>query len=122
MDTDTLHSALLSIALIANKLHSTREALGENETSAPIQEVLAHAESDLKVSKAIIAAEIGLDLCGECWPPEVLITDLGHVLRCPECNTLSVSAERKKHPSSAKIQLGLWQESVSALAPMVVQR
>ena len=112
-DRDALHSALISIAMIANKLHATRKALPEGCLERPALEVLAHAESDLKVAKALIASEMGFDLCEACWPPEILIPDFGKVQRCPQCETLSVGAYHKDKVMIGQRQTALWEESLA---------
>jgi len=90
MDIDALHSALLSIALVSEKLRSTRKSLSasKRETIA-MSEFFNDVEGDLGFAKATLAGELGFDLCPQCWPPELLVTDLSGRVNCPVCGQVS---------------------------------
>jgi len=86
MDIDALHSTLLSIALISEKLRSAREDLAAPDGTRPaLGEFLDEMESDLRVAKATLAGELGFSLCPNCWPPELVAIDLDGQVNCPVC-------------------------------------
>jgi hypothetical protein len=90
MDIDALHSALLSITLVSEKLRSARETLPAMEDPpADLVRFLYEAESDLRIAKATLAGELGFSLCPHCWPPELVATDLDGRLNCPVCGQVS---------------------------------
>jgi hypothetical protein len=77
MDIDALHSTLLSIALISEKLRSAREDLAAPDGTRPaLGKFLDEVESDLRVAKATLAGELGFSLCPNCWPPVLVAIDL----------------------------------------------
>ena len=87
MDIDALHSALLSITLVTDKLRLTREYLPPANDA--LAKSLQEAETDLLVAKATLAGELDFTFCPRCWPPEVVTTDVrGHV-NCPVCGPVS---------------------------------
>ncbi len=90
MDIDALHSALLSITVVSEKLRSAREILPAT-TNAPagFDRFLHEVESDLRIAKATLAGELGFRLCPRCWPPELVATDLDGRINCPACGQLS---------------------------------
>ena len=93
MDIDALHSALLSITLVTDKLQTARESLPVEATvPAGLPHFLYEMESDLRVAKATLAGELGLTLCPRCWPPELVSTDRAGRKYCPACGELA--AER----------------------------
>src|SRR6476620_214353 len=76
MDIDALHSTLLSISLVSDKIRVARENLPVNGRSAVhLGNLLDKAEDDLRVAKATLAHELGFRLCPRCWPPELIATD-----------------------------------------------
>ena len=76
MDIDALHSTLLSISLVSDKLRTARENLPANrDVPAWMDSLLLQAESDLRMAKATLAGELGFRLCPRCWPPEFTTTD-----------------------------------------------
>ncbi len=85
MDIDALHSTLLSVTLVSEKLSSiVRHLPGEN--GAPnIRRALTEAENDLRVAKATLGGELGFHLCPHCWPPELLTVDRQGAEICPAC-------------------------------------
>ena len=90
MDIDALHSALLSITLVSDKLRSTRENLPVmTDLRSDIAEALAQVEGDLRVAKATLAGELGFNLCPRCWPPELVTTDRDGRVNCPACGQIS---------------------------------
>jgi hypothetical protein len=90
MDLDALHSALLSVSLVSDKLRLAREYFSEPVDSRPdLSRVLAEAEGDLRVAKATLAGELGFNLCPRCWPPELVTTDRQGRPTCPSCGLLS---------------------------------
>jgi hypothetical protein len=90
MDIDALHSALLSITVVSEKLRSAREILAAaGEVPSGLDVFLQEAESDLRIAKATLAAELGFTLCPRCWPPELAITDRRGRITCPVCGELS---------------------------------
>jgi hypothetical protein len=85
MDIDALHSTLLSITLVTDKLRLARKHLAATNHVA---KSLKEAENDLRVAKATLAGELDFSFCPRCWPPEVLTTDVhGHV-HCPVCGSI----------------------------------
>jgi hypothetical protein len=90
MDLDALHSALLSVSLVSDKLRRVCESFSEPVASRPdLPRVLAEAEGDLRVAKATLAGELGFHLCPRCWPPELVTTDRQGKTICPACDQVS---------------------------------
>lgn len=90
MDIDALHSTLLSISLVTDKLRVARENLPANrDVPAWMDSVLLQTESDLRVAKATLAGELGFNLCPRCWPPEFTTTDRDGRVTCPNCGKIS---------------------------------
>jgi hypothetical protein len=87
MDIDALHSALLSITLVSDKLRLAREQL--QLAADPMAKSLHEAENDLRVARATLAGELDFTFCPRCWPPEILTIDgQGHEY-CPICASIS---------------------------------
>ena len=87
MDIDALHSTLLSITIVSEKLRVAREKLpGNGET---LGNLLYEAEGDLGMAKATLASELGFRLCSRCWPPELIATDRNGRINCPTCGHIS---------------------------------
>ncbi len=85
MDIDALHSTLLTVTLVSEKLSSiARDLPGKNGT-ANIKRALIDAENDLRVAKATLAGELGFHVCPRCWPPELLTVDRQGAETCPAC-------------------------------------
>jgi len=90
MDIDALHSTLLSISLVSEKLRTARENLPTNrQVPAWMDSVLLQTESDLRVAKATLAGELGFNLCPRCWPPEFTTIDRDGRVNCPTCGQIS---------------------------------
>jgi hypothetical protein len=90
MDIDALHSTLLSISLVSDKLRTARETLFANGHSAVhLGNLLVQAEGDLRVAKATLGHELGFRLCPHCWPPELITTDRNGHAHCPTCDQIS---------------------------------
>jgi hypothetical protein len=90
MDIDALHSTLLSIRLVSDKLRTARKNLPANEHSpVNVGNLLDKAEDDLRVAKATLARELGFRLCPRCWPPELIATDRSGRTHCPVCDQIS---------------------------------
>jgi hypothetical protein len=90
MDIDALHSALLSITVVSEKVRAAREmvpAIGK--APADLGKCLNEVESDLRIAKATLGGELGFSLCPHCWPPELVATDLRGRLNCPACGQVS---------------------------------
>lgn len=86
MDIDALHSALLSITVVSEKIRSARELLPvTKKIPAGLDRFLYEVESDLRIAKATLAGELGFNLCPHCWPPELVATDLAGQTSCPAC-------------------------------------
>jgi hypothetical protein len=90
MDMDALHSALLSITVVSEKVRSARETLPSAE-SAPLEldKFLYEVENDLRIAKATLAGELGFTLCPRCWPPELVAIDPDGRMHCPECGRVT---------------------------------
>ncbi len=71
MDRDSLYSALLSIAVIAERIGEVRQDLPPGERAARLAEILGEAQLDLTVAQATIAREVGLELDRAHWPPRL---------------------------------------------------
>jgi hypothetical protein len=90
MDIDALHSTLLSITVVSQKLRDARERLLTNEETSPrVGKLLTEVEGDLNVAKATLAGELGFRLCPHCWPPELITTDRQGRPNCAACGPLS---------------------------------
>ena len=82
MDIDALHSTLLSISLVSEKLG---KVVQEHICNAQAQETLVQAAEDLRVARATLANELGFKSCPRCWPPELLTIDREGEEVCPAC-------------------------------------
>jgi hypothetical protein len=90
MDIDALHSTLLSISLVSDKLRVARKNLPANGHSAmQLGNLLDQVEGDLRVAKGTLAHELGFRLCPHCWPPELIATDRSGRAHCPACDQVS---------------------------------
>jgi len=90
MDIDALHSTLLSISLVSDKLRVARENLPANgHFPVNVGNLLDQAEGDLRVAKATLAHELGFRLCPHCWPPELIAIDRNGHAHCPTCDRVS---------------------------------
>ena len=90
MDIDALHSALLSITVVSEKVRAAREMLSATEDApARLGKFLCEVETDLRIAKATLGGELGFSLCPRCWPPELVATDLDGELNCPVCGRVS---------------------------------
>ena len=90
MDIDALHSTLLSISLVSDKIRVARGNLPVNGHSlVDVGDLLDKAEGDLRVAKATLAHELGFRLCPRCWPPELIATDRRGRAHCPACDQTS---------------------------------
>ncbi|HJT81901.1 MAG TPA: hypothetical protein VJ719_11945 [Chthoniobacterales bacterium] len=91
MDIDALHSTLLSITIVSEKLRAGREMVDEVEGVAPgFGDLLDEAEKGLRMAKATLAGELGFNVCPNCWPPELLTTDRKGRIKCPNCGEISL--------------------------------
>jgi hypothetical protein len=90
MDIDALHSTLLSLSIVSEKLRAGREMTGEMK-NAPwgLAELLDEAEKDLRMAKATLAGELGFNVCPHCWPPELVATDRRGRVTCPTCGEIN---------------------------------
>jgi len=90
MDIDALHSALLSITLLSEKLGAARQTVSEMHTEfvPGLADLLGEAERDLRMTKATLAGELGFDVCPRCWPPEIVTTDARGRVNCPNCGEI----------------------------------
>jgi predicted GIY-YIG superfamily endonuclease len=90
MDIDALHSALLSITVVSEKVRAAREILSATgDAPARLGKFLCEAENDLRMAQATLGGELGFSLCPRCWPPELVATDLDGKLTCPVCGRIS---------------------------------
>jgi ribosomal protein S27AE len=90
MDIDALHSTLLSMSLVSDKLRAARENLPANgHAPVDVGNLLDKAEGDLRVAKATLAWELGFRLCPRCWPPELTAIDRDGRTHCPTCGHIS---------------------------------
>jgi hypothetical protein len=90
MDIDALHSALLSITVVSEKVRATREMhSATRDAPAGLGKFLCDVETDLRIAKATLGGELGFSLCPRCWPPELVATDLDGQLNCPVCGQVS---------------------------------
>src|SRR5438876_1288538 len=90
MDIDALHSALLSITVVSDKLRSAREILSAaDDSQIELGQTLAEAERDLRIAKATLAGELGFSLCPRCWPPELVTAERDGRINCPVCGQIS---------------------------------
>jgi hypothetical protein len=90
MDIDALHSTLLSITVVSEKLRSARETPPTaGDVPAGLGKLLHEMESDLRIAKATLAGELGFSLCPRCWPPELVTADRHGRINCPVCGQIS---------------------------------
>ena len=90
MDIDVLHSTLLSITVVSEKVRAARETLSATaDAPASLGKFLCEVESDLRIAKATLGGELGFSLCPRCWPPELVAADLDGQLNCPVCGQIS---------------------------------
>jgi hypothetical protein len=90
MDIDALHSTLLSITLLSEKLRAVRENHSPSNGARPaLADFLEEVERDLRIAKATLASELGFVLCPHCWPPELVAIDLSGLPNCPTCGTIA---------------------------------
>src|SRR6476620_4629777 len=90
LDIDALHSALLSITVVSEKVRAAREILSATgDAPARLGKFLCEAENDLRMAQATLGGELGFSLCPRCWPPELVATDLDGKLNCPVCGRIS---------------------------------
>jgi hypothetical protein len=90
MDIDALHSTLLSIAVVSEKLRVTREKMSDSGSGeVSLTKLLYKMEEELRIAKATLAGELGFSLCPRCWPPELVATDLAGSLQCPACGKVA---------------------------------
>ena len=85
MDIDALHSTLLTVALVSQKLGRLSRNLDADSNCGLIQEALREAENDLRVARATLTNELGFKSCPRCWPPELLTIDRHGDEICPAC-------------------------------------
>ena len=89
MDIDALHSTLLSITVLSEKVRIAREHLLAPERSrSEIGTFLHEVDRDLRIAKATLAGELGFGFCPRCWPPELVAADLDGQINCPVCGQL----------------------------------
>jgi hypothetical protein len=90
MDIDALHSALLSITVVSEKVRAARERLSaRGDAPSSLGKLLREVENDLRMAQATLGGELGFSLCPRCWPPELVATDLDGELNCPVCGRVS---------------------------------
>ena len=90
MDIDALHSTLLSITVVSEKLRIARKRLpAAEDTSAGLEKSFYEMERDLRIAKATLAGELGFALCPRCWPPEMVTADQDGRIDCPACGKIS---------------------------------
>jgi hypothetical protein len=64
MDIDALHSTLLSITVVSEKVRGAREMLSATgDAPARLGKFLYEAENDLRMAKATLGGELGFSLC-----------------------------------------------------------
>ena len=86
MDIDALHSTLLTITLLSERIRRTREEHPpQNGSRDTMENFWGDVERDLNMAKATLAGELGFALCPDCWPPELISTDLTGSVSCPGC-------------------------------------
>jgi hypothetical protein len=92
VDIDALHSTLLSITMVSEKLRAGQEIIDKVEKVAPgMRDLLDEAEKDLRVAQATLACELGFQVCPTCWPPELLASDRKGQLKCPTCGEVELA-------------------------------
>src|SRR4026208_439215 len=90
MDIDALHSALLSITVVSEKVRAAEEVLSApGGAPSRLGKFLCEAENDLRMAQATLGGELGFSLCPRCWPPELVATDLDGKFNCPVCGRIS---------------------------------
>src|SRR6478752_6809075 len=96
MDIDALHSALLSITVVSEKVRAAREILSATgDAPARLGKFLCEAENDLRMAQATLGGELGFSLCPRCWPPELVATDLAARLIVPSVDEFRTSKRRE---------------------------
>jgi hypothetical protein len=90
MDIDALHSTLLSIAVVSEKLRAAREKFSASTNGElNLKRLLCEMEEELRVAKATLAGELGFSLCPRCWPPELVTAGRAGRINCPLCGEIS---------------------------------
>ena len=90
MDIDVLHSTLLSMAVVSEKLKAARQQVSGLENSEfGLTKLLFDVEQDIRVAKATLAGELGFTLCPRCWPPELITAGRAGHFNCPLCGEIS---------------------------------
>ncbi len=90
MDIDALHSTLLSIAVVSEKLRATREKMSASENGeVSLTKPLYEIEEELRIAKAALAGELGFSLCPRCWPPELVTAGRAGRINCVRCGEIS---------------------------------
>lgn len=105
MNTDALHSALVSLTILPEQIRSARENVAAATSVEPsaFDAFLNGLERDLRIAKATLAHELGFATCSCCWPPELSLTDENGRAYCP-ASSKTVSngvANGKARPKSA---------------------
>jgi len=94
MDIDALHSTLLSITMVSEKLRAGHEMIDQVERVAPgFGDLLDEADKDLRIATATLACELGFNMCPRCWPPAFVTTDRKGRVNCPNCGEVPVEVE-----------------------------
>jgi hypothetical protein len=94
MDIDALHSTLLSITIVSEKLRAGRKMIDRIERVAPgFRDLLDESEKDLRLAQATLACELSFPVCPNCWPPELVTSDRKGRLTCPSCGEIELTVE-----------------------------
>ncbi len=71
MDIDALHSSLLSITVVSEKVRAAREKLSATgDAPAGLGKFLCEVENDMRIAKATLGGELGFSLLGALWVTE----------------------------------------------------
>lgn len=85
MDIDALHSTLLTVTLVSEKLSTVARKLPGKNGTANVKRALTEMENDLRIARATLAGELGFHSCPRCWPPELLTVNRHGEEVCPAC-------------------------------------
>jgi hypothetical protein len=101
MDIDALHSALLSLTVLAERIRSARDNAPAATGRRPhaFGQFVNSVERDLLIAKATLAPELGFPVCQCCWPPELFVIDTNGSALCPRSRKAASTKTRLKKPS-----------------------
>src|SRR4029077_4060863 len=120
MDIDALHSALLSITVVSEKVRAAREILSATgDAPARLGKFLCEAENDLRMAQATLGGELGFSLCPRCWSRQTWTASL----IVPSVDEFRTSKRRElRDRRQPAIDCPSWLRSAQAIALLPERR